>query len=1320
MKFSLVTCVLSVLVLSIECRPQTVQIQEQIMRLLPQQRVLEPLMEQRGSAEETRRILEEIDRINVAMGYKKPPQPVVFPRNQPFNEGYFFPRPVYQPLNFKSVVARPGGTSPAPMFKHLAAVTAPEQTLPGAGPVDPFRAQVFYYPAPYMHLPMPDAPRAFHVKQTRELMPKIYVLPIVVPTPDGKSSQIQYVPSTIDFNKALELKPKARAVEETPAAVVEPSPKKSKGVVDDLAAAVVDDTVEEELLDEMLDAVGYGEEDEQDEKQEQIAPGVEDEPILTNDKFINSRISSSEENDDDEDDDVEPDEDADTDLEMVILNKGTSGRAKSFNISATFQNFTNRFSLHPSSANPVNLDDLKEIPDMSDAPSDEKSPFGLFNRQSDAAPASGLVIQRLRVRQGGIAIAGPGGVATAGSGGTAIVGPNGTAITHPRSLTIAGPGAKIYAVPETVDLGQTINATTKQRSLSLDAVLVASGPVVYYRSLQSFPSPYLLAPGSNVNLNYHPQQMGTIFPYGQQSPGYYGGGLGEVPVQLIPSSAFAPHPFGRVPRVLSTSPIPSQATTPVQMTQNPIKLTDGGFRPIAPQSSALTQSSGFRPVVPKASATRMIKLTSGPLRSISPQRSQKKPKRIMSAPYIQALQQSDKRFKIQKIQLAPTKLQYPVPIKVKPVTTLKSKPTTTKPVKPVSQTVRPAPAKLIADTTPAQQVLVTATGSTAADQPIPRVPVIPVLTDSIPFYGIPLTDNRDEASLILEPNSRAVSGNGGTAISTPVSHAILKKGSSTKILFRPQSVAIVGANGKAHAQADLIVDYELLKVPLSRTFSEPEHRQATDVLKLPFYGGARGQILEIRKNSDGTVVSKILRGEDDEMELKVHQLVDDLKNNEEILAEDEEIKASDQSFGDYLLNIQKAAASLVTLQEQVKKSGKLSGDQKKVYTENLEKLGVAAQKLAQIQQQEDDNDAIKFLFDTEYDQSPAEKGDKKKTTYKITSFPGFKGKESEDKITKKKEEEENVGEEEGATSTSGDSDSVQVHSPEKENSIAEAKPVGLAIAGEGGVASSKPVATAVVGDGGLAVARPVATAIAGIKPSELGSLGLPIAVNKKLITKGKYGLVTADQDATAGLLVGPGFQEARVSQNEIEAEIDDARQQVVETMIPQFDTEKFLAGLRLKAKQQQQVQQVQQPTSLGQPQVLPFGSSNIIPQSYPFVSDYVSAPQFPVYTPYMPYYSWNPYNSLAYMAAAYQQQQQQQQLAFQSQYNPYVYATTAAAAPPSFQQYDYPQRAFYTAAAAGSLTPTLAGTAAGSAAAYPSYYNYPSYSTPSPYRFFYY
>jgi len=89
-----------------------------------------------------------------------------------------------------------------------------------------------------------------------------------------------------------------------------------------------------------------------------------------------------------------------------------------------------------------------------------------------------------------------------------------------------------------------------------------------------------------------------------------------------------------------------------------------------------------------------------------------------------------------------------------------------------------------------------------------------------------------------------------------------------------------------------------------------------------------------------------------------------------------------------------------------------------------------------------------------------------------------------------KEDEEDVGQEGDGDSSGGSpseeppNESVSVNLPPDNASVAEAKPVGLAIAGVGGVASSKPVATAVVGPGGLALAKPVATAIAGIPGAE--------------------------------------------------------------------------------------------------------------------------------------------------------------------------------------------------------------------------------------------
>lgn len=62
-------------------------------------------------------------------------------------------------------------------------------------------------------------------------------------------------------------------------------------------------------------------------------------------------------------------------------------------------------------------------------------------------------------------------------------------------------------------------------------------------------------------------------------------------------------------------------------------------------------------------------------------------------------------------------------------------------------------------------------------------------------------------TLLLEPIAKAISGNGGTSISAPVSRAILRRNSGTRVIFRPESVAIAGVGGTAHAQADLIIDY---------------------------------------------------------------------------------------------------------------------------------------------------------------------------------------------------------------------------------------------------------------------------------------------------------------------------------------------------------------------------------------------------------------------------------------------------------------------------------------------------------------------------------
>jgi hypothetical protein len=100
-------------------------------------------------------------------------------------------------------------------------------------------------------------------------------------------------------------------------------------------------------------------------------------------------------------------------------------------------------------------------------------------------------------------------------------------------------------------------------------------------------------------------------------------------------------------------------------------------------------------------------------------------------------------------------------------------------------------------------VVADAMGMTSADQPIPEID----FGTYFPGTSFQKSGDDDEATLILEPSAKAIAGNDGTAISAPLSHAILRKGTSVKVLFRPQSVALAGSGGVAHAQADLILDF---------------------------------------------------------------------------------------------------------------------------------------------------------------------------------------------------------------------------------------------------------------------------------------------------------------------------------------------------------------------------------------------------------------------------------------------------------------------------------------------------------------------------------
>lgn len=98
-------------------------------------------------------------------------------------------------------------------------------------------------------------------------------------------------------------------------------------------------------------------------------------------------------------------------------------------------------------------------------------------------------------------------------------------------------------------------------------------------------------------------------------------------------------------------------------------------------------------------------------------------------------------------------------------------------------------------------VKVDSIGQSSADQPINGYDAY------FPTTVFRQPGSEPESTLILEPHSKAIAGNDGTAISSPISRAILRRGTAVKVLFKPQSVAIAGSGGTAIASADLILDF---------------------------------------------------------------------------------------------------------------------------------------------------------------------------------------------------------------------------------------------------------------------------------------------------------------------------------------------------------------------------------------------------------------------------------------------------------------------------------------------------------------------------------
>ncbi|XP_063361375.1 uncharacterized protein LOC134650345 [Cydia amplana] len=279
-------------------------------------------------------------------------------------------------------------------------------------------------------------------------------------------------------------------------------------------------------------------------------------------------------------------------------------------------------------------------------------------------------------------------------------------------------------------------------------------------------------------------------------------------------------------------------------------------------------------------------------------------------------------------------------------------------------------------------------------------------------------------TLFLKPVAHAVNGSKGTAIANPVSHVIIGSGQKGNVVFNPRASAIVGPGGIAHAQSDLYL---------------------ASVQYLPFYGGGKGQYLEIKTNNRGVVISEVIVSEE---KISSENVV---KNVDESLLS--------RVLAKNLQNLQSLSSGLIKLHNLGRKTGALTNSDKERFRSQLASLGEAA------------SNTIKLIDEV---------GENVDVLFKSGSKRQYEN------------DEEYVGEEGVGIDSPNDEDNLG-QLPIAGITIAEAKPVGLAVIGEQGLAASRPQATAVAVSG-IALARPIATAIAGVNPAQLG---INFQVNKE-------------------------------------------------------------------------------------------------------------------------------------------------------------------------------------------------------------------------------
>lgn len=358
---------------------------------------------QRGSPEETRRILNEINKINQAFGYTRKSPDIALPRQGPGNTNYFYPRPIYQPA-FIQNSKRPPYNREHPRHNRQ---------------MNPFKEQTYYYPSQYIQLPFEFHPIDLGKVSRRLIVPymqKGFKRPIVVKDAFSESNQFIVPSKGVRIPKMMEeLKTEMKVVVTTTEKVMEVrqqgyeyEDEEPIGIIESIVKVIAGPSPQEEEEVENYENYDSNEEsNEIEEDDEDISNVPTLNPPLLNDKFIHSGPFNDE------------------------INKSQSiHESRGFNFSTPnfIKNLTEKFS-KPSTMMPlaqnvilehgsnIGVDVTLREKSQEDYDSEETSIEGLRapwggvfpggpQSQRDVLKQGGLIIQRLRVKNGSIAVAG--------------------------------------------------------------------------------------------------------------------------------------------------------------------------------------------------------------------------------------------------------------------------------------------------------------------------------------------------------------------------------------------------------------------------------------------------------------------------------------------------------------------------------------------------------------------------------------------------------------------------------------------------------------------------------------------------------------------------------------------------------------------------------------------------------------------------------------------------------------------------------------------------------------------------------------------------